>query len=259
MDLNQVTISASDLYRAVQFYECLGLRMIVDSRPRYVRMIMPRGNTTLSIPHRDHVTGDDCAPILYFESESLDHLVDNLQLSGVSFDQYPVDQRWGWREAHLKDPDGNRLILYYAAENRKNPPWRISAHAFTMQPYLKDWIFLPEKSDYTFGTKPSAATYRLRPNPDGIHATLNWTIEGQESFAEYAMVLDGKQHKIDESRSVRCYFEKDQIVSEQYKNNRMIARAIRNVILGGLLSVAFEHYPENKDSYTNLQIYRPLM
>lgn len=259
MDLNQVTISASDLYRAVQFYECLGLRMIVDSRPRYVRMIMPCGNATLSIHHRDHVTDDDSAPILYFESESLDHLVDNLQLSGVSFDQYPVDQRWGWREAHLKDPDGNRLILYYAAENRKNPPWRISAHAFTMHPYLRDWIFLPEKSKYTFGPKPSAATYCLKPIQDGIHATLNWTIDSQDSFAEYVMVLDGKQHKIDATRSIRCYFENGGIVSEQYKNNRMIARTIRNVILGGLLSVVLEHYPGNEESYTNIQIYRPLM
>lgn len=43
------------------------------------------------------------------------------------FDQEPVDQRWLWREARLKDVDGNQLILFYAGKNRLNPPWRIES------------------------------------------------------------------------------------------------------------------------------------
>ncbi|MEM7380928.1 MAG: VOC family protein, partial [Bacteroidota bacterium] len=41
-------------------------------------------------------------------------------------EELPRDQSWLWREARLKDPDGNTLILYHAGENRKNPPWRIN-------------------------------------------------------------------------------------------------------------------------------------
>ena len=48
-----------------------------------------------------------------------------LQQQGIKFDLEPTDQRWGWREAHLRDPDGNRLILFHAGEFRKNPPWRV--------------------------------------------------------------------------------------------------------------------------------------
>jgi hypothetical protein len=36
-----------------------------------------------------------------------------------------TDQTWLWREARLKDPDGNQLILYSAGKNRKDPPWKI--------------------------------------------------------------------------------------------------------------------------------------
>ena len=44
---------------------------------------------------------------------------------GIQFDTEPTDEKWLWREARLKDIDGNQLILFYAGENRLNPPWRI--------------------------------------------------------------------------------------------------------------------------------------
>jgi len=62
---------------------------------------------------------------VYFECDQLDEQVKQLQSQGIVFTQLPTDQSWLWREARLKDPDGNQLILYYAGENRKNPPWRI--------------------------------------------------------------------------------------------------------------------------------------
>ena len=31
----------------------------------------------------------------------------------------------GW--SHVRDADGNRLCLYFAGENRVNPPWRVPA------------------------------------------------------------------------------------------------------------------------------------
>ena len=63
--------------------------------------------------------------VVYFECENLDEVVAQLSAQGVEFDSHPVDQAWKWREAHLHDLDGNRLILFYAGENRKYPPWRI--------------------------------------------------------------------------------------------------------------------------------------
>ena len=39
--------------------------------------------------------------------------------------QEPTDQHWLWREAILHDPSGNKIKLYWAGENRLNPPWRV--------------------------------------------------------------------------------------------------------------------------------------
>ncbi len=66
--------------------------------------------------------------VIYFESASEQALyaqVRRLQQAGVVFDEEPVAQRWGWVEARLRDPDENRLVLYWAGEYRLNPPWRI--------------------------------------------------------------------------------------------------------------------------------------
>ncbi len=63
---------------------------------------------------------------IYFEDENLDTLVEELQAKGFVFTQLPKDETWLWREAHLLDPDGNKIILFKAGKNRKNPPWRIN-------------------------------------------------------------------------------------------------------------------------------------
>jgi catechol 2,3-dioxygenase-like lactoylglutathione lyase family enzyme len=124
MNLNQVTISSTDVPRAAEFYRTLGLTLIVDSAPRYVRFACPDGGATFSIHRADAAPGPN-GPVIYFECDDLDADVARLQAAGVAFDAGPVDQTWLWREARLCDPDGNQIILYHAGENRLNPPWRV--------------------------------------------------------------------------------------------------------------------------------------
>jgi catechol 2,3-dioxygenase-like lactoylglutathione lyase family enzyme len=51
MNLNQVTVATTDVARAIGFYSTLGLRLIVESIPRYARFECPDGESTFSI-HR---------------------------------------------------------------------------------------------------------------------------------------------------------------------------------------------------------------
>lgn len=122
-NLNQITIAVRDIEKSIKFYQQLGLRLIVKSLPQYARFECTSGETTFSLHQSDekpnHLTW------LYFETETLDADVKKLTESGIEFEDLPVDQPWLWREARLKDPDGNQLILYFAGKNRKNPPWRI--------------------------------------------------------------------------------------------------------------------------------------
>ncbi|CAL2095326.1 Glyoxalase/bleomycin resistance protein/dioxygenase [Tenacibaculum sp. 190524A02b] len=125
MRLNQVTIPSNNVKKSVDFYKKLGLHLIVDASPRYVRFELPDGESTFSIHYTENLPKESSITV-YFEDDNLDELVKLLQGKGIQFTLLPTDQNWLWREAHLIDPDGNKLILFTAGENRKNPPWRVN-------------------------------------------------------------------------------------------------------------------------------------
>lgn len=122
MNLNQVTIFSEKPVETVEFFQKLGLRLIVDSLPRYARLECPDGESTLSVNIADDVLVTNNI-VLYFECNDLDARVAKLKAAGLVFDEDPTDRDWLWRQAYLKDPNGNKICLFYAGENRKNPPW----------------------------------------------------------------------------------------------------------------------------------------
>ncbi len=124
MNLNQVTIPVSELQQSIHFYTQLGLRLIVNS-PHYARFECPTGDATFSLHHVENYANSAPGAWIYFELENLDHTVTELSNKGFVFETQPEDMSWLWREARLKDPDGHQIILYFAGDNRKNPPWRI--------------------------------------------------------------------------------------------------------------------------------------
>jgi predicted enzyme related to lactoylglutathione lyase len=125
MNLNQITIPSLDLEKAVIFYYKLGLHLIVDALPRYVRFECPDGESTFSI-HKVEELPKGNGITIYFEDDNLDTLVKQIKEKGIIFTSEPEDKSWLWREAHLQDLDGNHIILFKAGTNRKNPPWRIN-------------------------------------------------------------------------------------------------------------------------------------
>ncbi|HYV19964.1 MAG TPA: GNAT family N-acetyltransferase [Verrucomicrobiae bacterium] len=125
MNLNQVTVPCTDLAASVAFYRALGLREIVSSPPDYARFECPVGGSTFSV-HRTTGPVVEGGVTVYFELEDLDATVSALKSAGLEFDSEPQDQPWLWREAFLRDPAGNRICLFHAGENRRNPPWRMT-------------------------------------------------------------------------------------------------------------------------------------
>ncbi len=105
------------------FYNALGLKLIVYAKHGYARFECP-GGATFSLDKEDGPIPDHPTTI-FFECEDLDQTVAKLKSKGVVFERDPFDQPYLWREAHLRDPDGNRIRLYWAGENRLNPPWRL--------------------------------------------------------------------------------------------------------------------------------------
>ncbi len=110
MNLNQVTVPSVNVEAATIFYQKLGLKLIVKAFPHYVRFECPNGTATFSVHLVEKLPKGD-GVYVYFECDNLDELVKELIAEGIEFTELPKDQSWLWREARLKDPDGNQLIL----------------------------------------------------------------------------------------------------------------------------------------------------
>ncbi len=125
LNLNQITLLVTDVAVSVDFYQKLGLRLIVLALPKYARFESPAGDSTFSLHQADAGQNIHPSAWIYFETETLDEDVQALEAQGFVMETAPEDQPWLWREARLKDPDGHQIILFWAGENRKNPPWRL--------------------------------------------------------------------------------------------------------------------------------------
>jgi hydroxymethylpyrimidine/phosphomethylpyrimidine kinase len=123
--LNQVTVTGTDYERSVDFYRRLGLKQIVDNPPDYARF-ETEGGATLSV-QIDPEEKILATTAIYLECDDLDERVERLARSGLAFEHGPRNQPWMWREARLRDPDGNIVFLYKAGEARRFPPWRVEA------------------------------------------------------------------------------------------------------------------------------------
>lgn len=124
MNLNQITVPVLNVEASIKFYEKLGLKLIVKALPTYARFECPEGNSTFSL-HQVEVLPKESGIWIYFEVQELDKYVQQLMDKGISFEELPTDKSWLWRESRLKDLDNNQIIIYFAGNNRKNPPWRL--------------------------------------------------------------------------------------------------------------------------------------
>jgi catechol 2,3-dioxygenase-like lactoylglutathione lyase family enzyme len=120
--LNHLTLPASNVESSAKFYVRLGLTQIVADYPHYARLLAPDGDTTLSLQATDALQN---GASIHFEVEDVDRTVQQLKQAGFDFVCDPVDQQYLWREAILLDPDGHRIFIFHAGENRINPPWRL--------------------------------------------------------------------------------------------------------------------------------------
>jgi hydroxymethylpyrimidine/phosphomethylpyrimidine kinase len=122
--LNQVTVTGTNYERSVDFYQRLGLNQIVDSPDTGYARFETAGGVTFSV-QIDPEEKIIATTAIYLECDDLDERVEQLARSGIAFEHGPRNQPWMWREARLRDPDGNIIFFYKAGENRRFPPWRM--------------------------------------------------------------------------------------------------------------------------------------
>jgi catechol 2,3-dioxygenase-like lactoylglutathione lyase family enzyme len=121
-EVTVVSVPVSDQDRAKKFYvHTLGLQLRLDDSSvpgiRWIQVAPPGGGTALTL-----VTWFDTMPAgslrgLVLASSDLDGDYQRLRDLGVEFEQPPVQQPWA-KEAVLRDPDGNQLVLQQAQPTR---------------------------------------------------------------------------------------------------------------------------------------------
>ncbi|MDN3379980.1 MULTISPECIES: VOC family protein [unclassified Pseudoalteromonas] len=122
MNLNQITLPVCDIEKANHFYLTLGFTQIVKS-PHYSRFECANKATFSLLLTDDEFTN---GAVIYFESDDLKRWVESLKAKGIEFDTEIIELRYLWHEAKLTDPSGNQIKLYWAGDNRLNPPWRVN-------------------------------------------------------------------------------------------------------------------------------------
>jgi len=128
MFLSHITLLVHDIARSKAFYQAFGLELIVDADHycRFFANLDGQSNLTLSISHTTEPIGHSCHVGFEFTSpKALDSFAASLQARGIILSEPPQDRSWLWRDAILHDPDGHEILLFYAGENKLNPPWRV--------------------------------------------------------------------------------------------------------------------------------------
>jgi hydroxymethylpyrimidine/phosphomethylpyrimidine kinase len=124
--LNQITVTGTNYERSVEFYQRIGLKQIIDSPETGYARFETAGGVTMSV----QIDPDEkilATTAIYLECDDLDERVEQLARSGIAFEHGPRNQPWMWREARLRDPDGNIIFFYKAGEARRFPPWRMKS------------------------------------------------------------------------------------------------------------------------------------
>lgn len=122
MRLNHVTLPADDLAASIAFYTALGLELIVRDEPRYARFAVDDGST-LSVEVTDKGEAGDAE--IFLACDDVDADAAAAIARGLVFDWPPTDQSYLWRTAGLRDPAGNRIVLFTPGVNQHFPPWRL--------------------------------------------------------------------------------------------------------------------------------------
>ena len=234
--MNQVTIAVTDVGRALRFYSGLGLIPIIDGSD-YARLVVPGGGATCSL---DRVDGPVTSnTVVYFECDELEQKVADLEAAGYVFDEQPTAKPWLWHEARLHDPDGNPVCLYFAGDNRLNPPWRVRAsrdHHVLSRARFQRWL---EGYCGAWMSRDEQAAGQLFTADAQYHETPFGTpMNGREEIVTYW------RGAVADQRDITCQFEvihaEDRTGYARWTTKFVNHRTGKRYTLDGMFEISFD-------------------
>jgi catechol 2,3-dioxygenase-like lactoylglutathione lyase family enzyme len=111
------TLRVNDAAKSCTFYcDVLGFKKNWEHRfgPGYPLFVsVSRGPATIFLTEHPECSS---GALVYFYVREVESLLAQLKQNGAVLGLGPVDQPWGVREVHLRDPDGNKLRFGQALE-----------------------------------------------------------------------------------------------------------------------------------------------
>ena len=127
--------------------------------------------------------------------------------------------------------------------------------------YSAKWLLIPELSFYEEGQPPASGTYQISVEDDAASFSITWTtVEGQELSVEFAGLLDGQLHDVEQPEGAQASYtriDNQTLDSTMVMNGVEVAYARRIVSNDGeLMSVLQTSVRPDGSSFRNTQVYR---
>jgi len=122
---DHITAPSRNLDASIVFYTNIGMTLIEVEPKHHAHFENKAHNTIFTVYYNTKIPEDDV--VIYFEVTDFELLEARFRES-VYFIKTTIPSSWGGHELHLKDPDGNYVILYQRNQAKNIQPWQIETH-----------------------------------------------------------------------------------------------------------------------------------
>lgn len=120
-EFDHITAPSKNLDASIAFYQHIGMTLIEVEPKHHAHFENKKHHTIFTIYYNLKRPSYDV--VVYFEVTTIELLEVRFRES-VYFIKTIIATSWGGNELHLKDPDGNYVILYQKNQPGNIPPWQ---------------------------------------------------------------------------------------------------------------------------------------
>lgn len=131
-EFDHITAPSKNLEASIAFYKKIGMTLIEVEPKHHAHFENKEHNTIFTVYY--NTKRPEKEVIIYFEVTHIESLEVRFRepASPAGRSEYFIKTNfatsWGGNELHLKDPDGNYVILYQKNQLGNIPPWQIATH-----------------------------------------------------------------------------------------------------------------------------------
>lgn len=120
IEFSHITVPSRNLEASIAFYKMLGMHLVEHEVNHHAHFESKEHKAIFTIYYNNLKPDDEVK--VYFEVDDLENV--ELRFRESVIDTEKIPSNWQGKELHLKDPDGNRVVLYKKFTAAVVPPWQ---------------------------------------------------------------------------------------------------------------------------------------